>query len=74
MKRGQVFVRRQFANGRWGNIDALDLDDVSFRAFVLDVLFRAGAVCGLRDEAIHGEPLTYRARLFAAPADEPAEK
>ncbi len=36
MKRGQVFVRGQDEIGSWGSIDALDLDDESFRAMLAE--------------------------------------
>jgi hypothetical protein len=62
VKHGQVFVRGVRADGTFGNIDALNLDDASFRAFVLDVLFRAGAVVGIKDEETRGEHITYRER------------
>jgi hypothetical protein len=42
-------------------VDALDLDDESFRAFVLDVLLKAGVVAGLRDEH-SGEPVILKER------------
>ena len=62
MKRQQVFVRAQDETGKWFSCDVLDLDDDSFRAFVADMLFRAGIVHGVRDEAVEGERITYRAR------------
>jgi len=38
MRRGQVFVRATTKEGKWGNVDVFDLDDESFRAFVLQYL------------------------------------
>lgn len=50
MRRGQVLIRAIKANGDWGNVDALDLDEESFRAFVLDRLFMAGLLVRLSNE------------------------
>lgn len=51
MKRGQVFVRAKFDDGRWGNCDIFDLDEESFRAFVIDRLILLGArIVRLPDE------------------------
>lgn len=52
MKRGQVFVRARDVNGKWYSADVLDLDDASFRAFVVGQLHRAGLVFGLIDSAV----------------------
>jgi hypothetical protein len=54
MKRGQVFVRAKDVNGYWYSADALDLDQPSFNAFVLEMLKRAGAVITLKDEFAGG--------------------
>lgn len=62
IKRGQIFVRALLSGGRWVTIDALDLDDESFRLFVLGTLFRHGLLTGLRDEAVHSERLPLRPR------------
>jgi hypothetical protein len=40
VSRNQVFVRAQDANGRWVSADVLDLDEESFRAFTLSMLYR----------------------------------
>ena len=42
IEKGQVFVRGKKKNGRWGNIDVMDLDEYSFRRFILTLLNRAG--------------------------------
>lgn len=47
--RGQVFVRAVDANGKYGNADVFDLDDESFKAFVVWMLVRVGAVFCLPD-------------------------
>ena len=44
MRRGQVLVRAIKAKGSWGNVDVLDLDEESFRAFVIDKLCIFGLV------------------------------
>lgn len=58
MKRGQVFVRGINKEGEWGNIDVLNLDDRSFKVFILDRLFKNGLVVGLKDEVVEGERIT----------------
>lgn len=71
MKRQQVFVRARDDNGRIFNCDVLDLDDASFRAFVVGKLHRAGIVVGMRDESIEGDHIELRARPgVLRPADE----
>lgn len=50
MRRRQVLVRAIKADGKWGSVDVLDLDDESFRAFVLDKLYSAGLVVQMSDE------------------------
>jgi hypothetical protein len=61
MRRGQVLVRAIKANGDWGNVDALDLDDESFRAFILVFLCRAGVLASMREEYC-GEEVILRER------------
>ena len=62
MKREQVFVRAQLPDGSWNSVDVMELDDESFRAFVFDVLMRAGLVFALKDEVVGGEHITYHAK------------
>lgn len=62
MRRAQVFVRAQRPDGRWASVDALDLDEASFRAFVLDCLRRVGAVVALSDAVAEGEEVVLRCR------------
>ncbi len=59
MKIQQVFVRAQDPNGKWGAADVMDIDDKSFRAFVIDMLMRAGVVVHLKDEVVEREDITY---------------
>jgi hypothetical protein len=61
MRRQQVLVRVLKADGKWGSVDALDLDDESFRAFILDRLLKAKVVAGLLDEH-SGESVILRER------------
>jgi hypothetical protein len=49
--RNQVFVRAQDENGKWGAFDALDLDDESFRMFILDKLAALRVVAVLKNDA-----------------------
>lgn len=66
MKRGQVFVRAQDENGKWQSIDVLDLDDESFRVFVVNMLMRGMLVTSITDENVDGEQITLRARPKAS--------
>jgi len=52
MKYGQVFVRGKNITGEWDSIDVLRMDNKSFRAFVINVLFKAGLVVGIKDEVL----------------------
>jgi hypothetical protein len=61
MKRGQVFVRAKDINGRWYSADALDLDQPSFNAFVLDMLMRAGHVTWLTED--RGNSIEYQSTV-----------
>ena len=62
MKRGQVFVRALDYKNQWINCDVLDLDDESFKAFIADILFKAGAVVGIKNEFCEGEEIKLRKR------------
>jgi len=68
MKRGEVFVRGRLRDGSIGNIDALDLDDTSFRAFVLDRFVRCEIVTSIKEELIEGDRIQYRERDADPPA------
>jgi len=60
MKRGQVWVRASNAEGtKWGAVDALDLDDESFRVWVVDKLALMGRVTALR---VDGKDIELRAK------------
>jgi hypothetical protein len=63
MMRGQVFVRGRTKDDRWGNIDVLDLDDESFRAFVVEMLIRAGLVCSLNPDDVPEPEINYQERV-----------
>jgi hypothetical protein len=62
VKRGQIFVRAKNADGRVESADVLDLDEESFRVFVLDVLMRNGLVTSLKHEYVEGEHIEYKLR------------
>lgn len=47
--RGQVFVRAQVDGNRWDSVDVLDLDDESFRRFVINIFTQDGRLTGLLD-------------------------
>jgi|GEM_PF-4430898 len=49
MRRGEVWIRGTDAQGqKWGPIDVLDLDDESFRVWVVDMLRRMGCIVTLK--------------------------
>lgn len=50
MRRRQVLVQAIKADGTWGAVDVLDLDEESFRAFVLQRLHIAGLVVQMSDK------------------------
>lgn len=67
MKKGQVFCRARLLTEkrsgrdpvyRYVNADVLDLDELSFRAFTIGILFRAGAVVGITDDIVPGDHIT----------------
>lgn len=63
IERGQVYVRAVGQDGKWGSYDALDLDDESFRRFVLYMLDRAGLLTKLKtsdDTPLRVKPDTPR--------------
>ena len=60
MKRGQVFVRAKNKKGKWDSHDVLDLDDESFKIFIIDILFRNQLVAGIQDDFVDGERLDLR--------------
>jgi hypothetical protein len=63
-----VFVRAKDETGRWGSANALDLDERSFRVFVLDSLEAAGLLIGLRDgEGVKHEYQTKPGYRFETP-------
>ena len=63
MKRGQIFVRAKDKNGKWYNADVLDLDQLSFKAFVMDRLFKLGMVTGIKDEFIIAGDIEYQSTV-----------
>ncbi len=62
IERGQVFVRAIDRDGKWDSVDALDLDDESFRRFVLEHLARRGQLVVLNNKAEDDEPEPLRER------------
>ena len=60
MKRKQVFVRAINKDGKWDSVDVLDLDDISFRVFVIGVLFKNGLISGITDDAVPGDHIQLK--------------
>lgn len=66
MKRGQVFVRAKDPEGKWGNADVLDLDETSWRAWILEIwLMKTDAVVSLKPEFVDGPELELIASTVA---------
>ena len=55
IEKGQVFVRAINKDGRWDTVDALDLDDESFRRFILDKLCDMGVIVSCSPPIIDDE-------------------
>lgn len=47
IQRGQVFIRAKTSDDRWASVDVLDLDEESFKRFVLTKLVEFGYVCAV---------------------------
>lgn len=62
MKRGRVFVKAADEKGRFGTVDALDLDDDSFRAFILDRLVDAQVIIAVPSDDAPGPDIIYRTK------------
>lgn len=62
MKRRQVFVRALDSNGKMGAADVMDLDEDSFKAFILDVLQRHDLVVGIIESQLPGERIALRTK------------
>jgi len=60
VRKGQVLVRAIQADGKWGNVDVLNLDEESFRAFVLQRLWIGGLLMRTVDES--GEEVILKER------------
>jgi hypothetical protein len=60
MKRGQIFVRAIRPNGHWDAVDVFDLDELSFRVFVMELFDRQGAVVSLVEKKVEGDPIVLR--------------
>lgn len=55
-----VYVRAQDETGKFGSANAMDLDDESFRRFVLDRMANSGVVIATPTE--EGERVPYRTK------------
>lgn len=67
MKRGMILVEALGPNGMPCGADALDLDDESFRLFVLNVLWQKGAVVAVDPSEVQGNDIQLRMRSGAVP-------
>lgn len=67
MKRGMILVEALGPNGMPCGADALDLDDESFRLFVLNVLWQKGAVVAVDPAEVAGDDIQLRMRSGAVP-------
>jgi len=63
MKRGKVFVRARHPHAGWARYDVLDLDEPSFRAFILHTLVSRNLVITQRDDQVDDpREITYSVR------------
>ena len=62
MKRRQVIVQGINKKGKSGSIDVLDLDNESFRAYVIDRLICGGLVIPTPPSKIDSSSIKYRER------------
>lgn len=44
----EVFIRAKTADNRWASVNAADLDERSFRLFILNALAEAGLFCAVK--------------------------
>jgi hypothetical protein len=63
MQRGMVIVHGVRTDGTFGEIDVLDLEEESFRCYVLDGLSRLGVVDGGGVDQAQANRLAYRQRV-----------
>ena len=61
--RGRVFVEGRLLDGGWGQIDVVDLDELSFRGWVVEqfILFKRGSEAAMPGVGTGG-PREYRQR------------
>jgi hypothetical protein len=73
VKRGTMLCFAVDEHGTRGIADALDLDEQSFRVFLLDVLWSSNALIGIDQDSLPGDDIALRVRPGAVvqPADEP---
>lgn len=69
MKRNQVFVRAKWPEGGWGSVDVFDLDDESFRAFVVEILEGNKLVLSLRASVVPGSEMELTAKRGVKPKE-----
>lgn len=67
MKRGMILVEALGPNGMPCGADVLDLDDESFRLFVLNVFWQKGAVAAIDPSEVTGQDIQLRMRSGAVP-------
>lgn len=61
-KRNQFFVRATTPTGKVVSADIMDLDEESFRAFVVDVMYKYAMIVGIRPDLVEGEQIQYRTK------------
>ena len=63
MQRGTIIVRGVRTDGSFGDIDVLDLDEDSFRCFLLDQLQRSGVIEYRVADLASADRIAYRQRV-----------
>ena len=63
MKRGQILVRAIDKNGNAGLADIFDLEEESFRAYVLSMMIRKGIVTGVVvEDFVPGDKIVFKTK------------
>ena len=63
----EVFIRAKTSDDRWASVNAADLDERSFRLFLLNALAEAGLFVALKSEI----PTELKTPLTKAQAESP---
>jgi len=60
INKGQCFVRALNKDDKWDSVDVLNLDDESFRRFIISALGKMGIIAYIIVDDVEDEPLRER--------------